>query len=389
MATAPLEQTRPITDEAAADPMARLLAACRARRDEFGEKQQISQDVVQLMKQAGVYRACVARSLGGDEVSPATFLRMIERIAQADGSAGWVASFGVSATYLGSLPMASLQEMYANGPDVVFSGMIFPPQPATPVGDALEVSGRWSWGSGSTGADYIGVGIKVEGDASTGGLPLVAVMPAHKAQIVRNWNVIGLKGTGSHDVVVDKVMVPREWTFVRGSKSNLEGALFRYPAMALAAQVLAVVALGVGRAAIEELMDYALGRTSITGAPTLANRPNVQMDLARAEATLRSARAFFYETTEEAFDVLQRGDDLTPKQIALLRLGASHAARAGSDVAGAVYRMSGTTGIFEGHPVAHYMHDAMIVPQHAFLADGTFESAGKVFFGLTPPPGFP
>ena len=389
MATAPLEQTRPTTDEAAADPMARLLAACRARRNEFGEKQQISEDVVELMKQAGVYRACVAKALGGDEVSPATFLSMIERIAQADGSAGWVASFGVSATYLGSLPMASLQEMYANGPDVVFSGMIFPPQPARPVGNALEVSGRWSWGSGSTGADYIGVGIKVEGDSSTGGLPLVAVMPAHKAQIVRNWNVIGLKGTGSHDVMVEKVMVPREWTFVRGSKSNLEGALFRYPAMALAAQVLAVVALGVGRAAIEELMDYALGRTSITGAPTLANRPNVQMDLARAEATLRSARAFFYETTEEAFDASQRGEDLSPKQIALLRLGASHAARAGSDVASAVYRMSGTTGIFEGHPVAHYMHDAMIVPQHAFLADGTFESAGKVFFGLTPPPGFP
>lgn len=387
MATAPILNTTAAAP--ASDPMAFLLDTVRRRRDEFTQGQQISADVVELMKQAGVYRACVAKQLGGDEVSPGTFLRMIERIAQADGSTGWVASFGVSAAYLASLPLDTLQQMYANGPDVVFSGMIFPPQAARPVGNALEVNGRWSWGSGSTGADYIGVGVKVEGDPSTGGLPLVAVMPARQVQIVHNWNVIGLKGTGSHDVVVENVMVPREWTFVRGSAPNLDGALFRYPAMALAAQVLAVVALGVGRAAIEELMDYAAGRTSITGAPTLANRPNVQTDLARAEATLRSARAFFYESTEEAWDTLLRGDVLMPKQIALVRLGASHAARAGSDVATAVYRMSGTTGIFAGHPVAHYMHDAMIVPQHAFLADGTFESAGKVLFGLTPPPGFP
>lgn len=386
MATAPIQT--PIRDTSP-DAMERLLEAVRSRRSEFTQNQQISADVVEMMKDAGVYRACVARELGGDELSPAAFLRMIERISQADGSAGWVASFGVSASYLASLRLDTLRQMYANGPDVVFSGMIFPPQAAIPVGDALQVKGRWSWGSGSTGADYIGVGVKVEGDASTGGLPLVAVMPADKVQIVRNWNVIGLKGTGSHDVVVDNVIVPREWTFVRGSAPNLDGALFRYPAMALAAQVLAVVALGVGRAAIEELMDYAAGRTSITGAPTLANRPIVQTDLARAEATLRSARAFFYESTEEAWDVLLRGDVLTPKQVAMVRLGASHAARAGSDVASAVYRMSGTTGIFEGHPVAHYMHDAMIVPQHAFLADGTFESAGKVLFGQSPPPGFP
>jgi alkylation response protein AidB-like acyl-CoA dehydrogenase len=179
-----------------------------ARRGEFAVNQQISADVVELMKEAGVYRACVAKRFGGDEASPADFLRLIEKISIADGSAGWVASFGVSGMYLASLPLDTLAQMYADGPDVVFSGMIFPPQNAVPVAGGLEVSGRWSWGSGSTGADYIGVGIKVEDGGDTGGLPLVAVMPADKTRIVRNWDVIGLKGTGSHDVVVDKVVVP-------------------------------------------------------------------------------------------------------------------------------------------------------------------------------------
>lgn len=371
------------------DALAKLLAAARARRGEFAANQQISADVVELLKSAGVYRACVAKRFGGDEVSPSEFLRLIEKISVADGSTGWVASFGVSAMYLASLPVETQAQMYAKGPDSIFSGMIFPPQPAIPVEGGLEVSGRWSWGSGSTGADYIGVGIKVDGGSDTGGLPLVAVMPAERVRIERNWDVIGLKGTGSHDVVVDKVVVPREWTFVRGAKPNLDGPLYRYPAMSLAAQVLAVVALGVGRAAIDELLAYAGGRTSITGAPVLADRANVQTDLARAEAQLRSARAFFYEATDDAYATLQKGDPVSVQQQAMLRLAASHAARVGEDVTYAVYRMSGTSGIFESHPVAHYLRDALIVPQHAFLADGTFQSVGKVLFGLTPPPGFP
>ena len=378
-----------LTEAKATDALDTLLAEVRARRGEFSANQQISADVVGLMKKAGVYRACVAKRFGGDEVSPMAFLKLVEAISVADGSAGWVASFGVSAMYLASLPVDTLAQMYADGPDPVFSGMIFPPQTAVPVEGGLKVKGRWSWGSGSTGADYIGVGIKVDNGADTAGLPLVAVMPAAKARIERNWDVSGLKGTGSHDVVVDDVVVAREWTFVRGAKPNLDGPLYRYPAMALAAQVLAVVGLGVGRAAIDELLSYAVTRGSITGAPNLADRPNVQNDIARAEAQLRSARAFFYEATEEVWDSLQRGDEVTRHQQTMLRLAASHAARAGHDVAYAVYRMSGTQGIWANSAVAHFLNDAMIVPQHAFLADGTFQSVGKVFFGLTPPAGFP
>jgi alkylation response protein AidB-like acyl-CoA dehydrogenase len=81
--------------------------------------------------------------------------------------------------------------------------------------------------------------------------------------------------------------------------------------MPLAAQVLSVVALGTARGALDCLIEMAGGRTSITGAPTLADRAYLQADLAKAEAALRSARAFFYEITEEAYDTLVAGDDLS------------------------------------------------------------------------------
>lgn len=366
-----------------------LLSAVRARRDEFTRDQQISADVVEMMKAAGVYRAMVAKRFGGDEKSPADFLRLIETISKADGSAGWVASFGFSAVYLSALPVETLEAMYANGPDVVFAGGIFPPQKAVPVAGGLEVSGRWSWGSGCTGADVIGVGIKVEGGGATGGLPLIAVMPAEKVQIVPNWDVIGMKGTGSHDMAIDKVVVPEEWTFVRGGKSSLDTPLYRYPSMPLAAQVLAVVGLGIARTALDEMIGLAGGRTSITGQPTLADRPYVQTDIAKAEAALRSARAFFYEITEEAYATLVAGDDLTVETRALLRLASTNAARVAADITLDIYRMGGTTGVFADHWIARLMQDAMIIPQHAFLADTTWQNAGKVLLGLESPPGFP
>lgn len=372
-----------------AQALERLLAAARERHGEFSAQTYVSADVLDLMKQAGVFRAMVARRFGGDEMHPSDFLRLIETISQADGSTGWVASFGFSAVYLSSLPLKTLEAMYAKGPDVVFAGGIFPPQTAVPVPGGLEVSGRWSWGSGCRGADLIGVGIKVESGGSTGGLPLIAVMPAEKVEIVDNWNVIGLQGTGSHDMVVDKVVVPEEWTFIRGGPSSLETPLYRYPSMPLAAQVLAVVGLGVARASLDTLIELAGGRTSITGAPTLANRGYVQTDIAKAEAALRSARAFFYEMTDKAFTLLEAGDELDVETRSLLRLAATNAAHVGAEIAATVYRLSGTTGIAAGHPISRYMQDAMIVPQHAFLSDGTWQNAGKVLLGLESAPGFP
>jgi alkylation response protein AidB-like acyl-CoA dehydrogenase len=198
-----------------------------------------------------------------------------------------------------------------------------------------------------------------------------------------------MKGTGSHDIVVDKVVVPHAWTFIRGGASSLDTPLYRYPSMAFAAQVLAVVGLGVGRAALDDITALAAGRESITGAPTLADRAYVQIEVAKAEAAIRSARAFFFEAAEQAFDTLLVGDPLDLRTRNLLRLSSTHAARVGMEVAQAAYRISGTTGIFTGHSIAQRFQDALVVPQHAFLSEGTWQSAGRVLLGLDAPPGFP
>jgi indole-3-acetate monooxygenase len=372
----------------AGGPFSKLLEAVRARSEAFDEAQEVGADVVELMREAGIFRALVAKQFGGDEVSPADFIRMIEAIAQVNGSAAWVASFGHTAAYITVLPVETLRKIYANGPDVNICGALFPPANAPAVDGGFLVSGKWKFGSGTPGADLVGVGIKAEG-LDDGGLPRMALMPRAKVSIARNWDVIGLRGTGSHDVVVDKVHVPIEWTFIRGGASSLDTPLYRYPVMALAAQVLAVVGLGVARSALDTLIEMANARGSITGAPVLADRAYVQNDVAQAEASLRSARSFFYEVTEDAYAILQSGDPLPIEKVNLLRLASTHVAAVGVEVSQTAYKLSGTAAIYKDHPIAKNMNDALVVAQHAFLASGTWQNAGRVLLGLPSVPGFP
>lgn len=364
-----------------------LLPEIRQRRKEFEKQQHISPDIIQRFKEVGVYRALVAKRFGGDERSPAEFCQLIERIAEADGSAGWVASFGIGGVYLAALPLATLEKLYANGPDVVFAGGIFPPQPAELVEGGFKVSGRWSWGSGSMGAEVVGAGILPK-NAEGSGLPRMAVMPREKVQIVPNWDVMGLLGTGSHDIVVKDVVVPEEWTFVRGGAASLDTPLYRYPTLSFAAQVLTVVGLGIGRAAINEVLGMAAGRASVTGAPNLGERIYVQLEIARIEAELRAARAWFYEAIDDVWQVLLAGGTPTDHQVSMLRLSTTHASRVGADVARRAQMLSGGTGVYESSPLAAQVRDAQMITQHAFMGDITYQNAGAMLFGHKPLPGY-
>lgn len=356
------------------------------RREEFATQKFVPRDMIDEFKQVGIYRAATPRQFGGDALPPSEFLRMIERISAVDASAGWVASFGSALVYLAALPLSTQAELYKDSPDLVFAGGLFPVQPAEQVPGGLKISGQWKFASGCKGADILGVGIR--GGDSTAGKPRTALLWPKDVEIVENWDVVGLSGTGSHELKVDGVVVPEDWTFIRGGTPTVDEPLYRYPSIAYAAQVLAVVNLGVGRAALDYAIKVGAGRTGITGAPKLADRAYYRIDLAKAEATLRSARAFFYEVTDEAYATVVAGDPVPEKLAALLRLSSTHVAKAGASAVHTAFQLSGTGAIYDGNAMQRYMREALVPPQHAFLGDGIYDSAGAVLMDIPPFPGF-
>jgi alkylation response protein AidB-like acyl-CoA dehydrogenase len=378
-------------------PLADVIAEIAARREEFDRLSHVPRDVIAKLKRAGVYRAATPKRFGGDALAPTAFLDMIERIAVADGSAAWVASFGSANVYLAALPLATQAHIYADGPDQVFAGGLFPVQPAQPADGGWRVNGTWKFASGCKGADWLGVGIGAAGSGTAGsgtatpgapGKPRTAVFRPHQVEIVENWDVVGMQGTGSHDLRVVDQFVAADWTFVRGGEPCVDEPLYRYPTIAYAAQVLAVVNLGLARAALDVANQMAGGRKTTTGAPQLADRAYYRIELAKAEAQLRSARAFFYDTTDEVWQSILAGNPVTPEQTSLLRLAATQIAREGAEVVQRAYRLGGTMAIYRTHPLQRLLRDAMVVTQHAFLGEGNFDGAGAVFVGVPPIPGY-
>lgn len=358
----------------------------RSRREEFEKLRHVPRDMVRKLKKIGVYRAFVPKALGGDELSAAQFLNLIEELSRADASTGWVASFGVSATYLAALPKDTFEHIYGQNPDLTFAGSIFPPQNVEKTDTGFLVSGRWPYASGCMGADLIGGGIIDDSNESP--LPRMAVMPADAIEIDEVWDTVGLCATGSHDIVARDVPVAADWTFIRGSKAQRDEPIFKYPAMALAAQVLAVVGLGAAREALDFLKETS-GRKSITGGPAAGEKPYVQHELARAEAALAAARAFFYEVTDKAWEQILAGDPVSRDVHLHLRLASTEAARAGADVSRRAFELGGTPAIVRGHTLNRCMMDAAAVGQHAFMGIGTWTSAGAVMLEQPGLPGFP
>jgi len=364
-----------------------LLALARERRAEFDAHLSLGNEVMGRLRAAGVCRAMVSREFGGDELPPADFLRLVERIAAADGSTGWIASLAATSLIVSALPIATLKQLFQGSADIFFAGRLSP-VPVTRVDKGLNVSGRWGWASGCTGADYFILGVQATNESSSENPARLAIVRSDQGRVETNWSVDGMRGTGSHDVVLDRVFVPDDWTFVRGAKSSLDTPLFRYPPGIFIPQAHAAVGLGIARAALDEFIGTASERGATYGRPSLADRATAQSELAKAEAELRSARAWLFAVTEDAFGCLSVGDDLDVTARTLLRLAATHAARTAAEVTQAVYRISGTVGMFTDSRIARCLRDAIVIPQHVLLSEGTWEQAGHVLLGRALPAGF-
>lgn len=347
------------------------------RRDEFAAQGRVPRDYVVLLKKAGIYRASTPSAFGGEPMPPADFLERIERISTIDPATGWVASFGSALTYLTALPLEVQAELYKDGPDVVFAGALFPMQEAEVVEGGLRCTGRWQFASGCAAADVLGVGLKDPEDPR----PRNALIDPADAEIIENWDVAGMRSTGSNDVKLDGVFVPHERTFIRGGPSTVDEPLYRYPSLAYAAQVLAVTGLGAARGALDYIREVGSQRTSITGGVRRGASATFQVGVAKGEARLRSARAWFYEVTREVWDSVLAGDDVTEEQVTMLRLATSHAAHESRSVVLEAFDLAGTGAIYEQHPLQRFVQDALVPPQHAMLQGRTYEAAGALLLG--------
>jgi alkylation response protein AidB-like acyl-CoA dehydrogenase len=353
------------------------LAALAAEHATAGERdRRLAQPVVDAMAEAGVFRLLVPESVGGLEVHPAELVETVEAVARGDAAAGWVAAIlATSGIMLGYFTEDVAREILAT-PTTRLGGVFAPRGRAVPEGDAFRVTGRWPFSSGCEHCDWLMGGAVVEGDPA----PSLFLARRAEVEIVDTWDVGGLKATGSHDIAMDGVLVPA------GRAASLftdtpvaPGRLYAFPVFGLLAVAIAGVALGTARGALDDIV--ALGaKVPTAGSRSLAERPTIQAELARAEAALRAARAGLLTAIGEAWDHAEGG--LSDAHRLGLRLGATHATQAAAEVVTAAYRLGGGTALYASSPLERRLRDVNAATQHMLVAPAIYELGGRLLFGL-------
>jgi alkylation response protein AidB-like acyl-CoA dehydrogenase len=161
-----------------------------------------------------------------------------------------------------------------------------------------------------------------------------------------------------------------------------KGALYAFPPFGLLALTIAGTALGIGRAAIEDLVTLAGGKTPTLSARPLAERPVTQARIAQAEAAVLSARAFLYEAIATAWDAAEEGGEVSVEQRAALRLAATHATTASASAVDTAYDLGGGTSIYVESPLQKRFRDVHAATQHMLVGPSTWELTGRLMLGL-------
>ena len=366
-----------------------LSAVARDGAGHADSERTLAPGVADALRASGLLRMLVPASLGGGEVTPERMVAEVEELAGADGSAGWclavAATGGVLAAFM---EPGCAREVFGDDRGWV-AGVFAPRGRAVPTGGGdLTVTGRWPFASGSAHSDWLMGGCLVQdGDdvrRTAAGTPDVrlALMPTARTTSIDTWSVAGLRGTGSNDFEVADVVVPEGRTVSLISDTAREpGPLYAFPAFGLLALAIGAVGLGLARGAVDDLVALAGGKVPAMATKPLAEQPDTQMRLARAEAALRAARALVDDAVGQAWEQAVDRHNVDLERRAGLRLAASHAMTTAAGVVDEMYSLGGGSSVYESNPLQRRHRDIHVATQHMLVNPSTWEFAGRVLLG--------
>ncbi len=359
---------------------AKAVSAIADEHAEAGDRQgALAAPVVEALHREGLYGMWVPRSVrGGAELDPVSSLQVIEYVSHGDPSTGWVLmaaalAIGTGAAYLED---AAVDELFGGGRLPVIAGQGTRPGTAVPRDGGFVLSGSWSFASGIKHATHIHTLGIIEGT----GEPRIFVLPVGQATLIDNWDVLGLRGTGSIDYRIDGAFVPGPYThFAVTETPKRGGALFTIGIIGFAAICHSGWACGIGRRLLDELMKKVHGGVGRSG--TLAGSEAFLEQYARAEGTYRAARALVYETWADVTHTLERHGRLSVRQHTMMRLAMAHITWSCHEVADFVYKSSGTVALRAG-TIQRLFRDMHAGTQHVTSAPPVLRHAGRELAGL-------
>ena len=360
-----------------------------AERDHIEAARRIPEGLARDLAHAGFFRIHLPEVYGGLDLTPMQAMEVFEELAQADASVAWCVWNGNTHWTAAQLASEVARTIHAD-PDVVTANSTRASGRAQIVDGGYRVSGRWSFVSGCELATWMVLLCIVheagEPRISPAGAPenRFMLVPARDCNIIDTWTVGGLRGTGSHDVVVRDVFVPSSYGSGFNDPHVLPEPRYRLPPFSRVIPGLGAMALGIARTAIETFGEIAGAKTPQRTTQMLRENHGAQVRVSQAEALARSARLFLFDSLDRLWSTVVATGEAPMEGRAHVRLGASHAVSSAVQAIDLLYLGAGGSSIYTSCPLERAFRDVHTITQHIGVHPRVMETTGRVLFGLEP-----
>ncbi len=375
---------------ARADALRPLLAALAPE----GEKRRsIHPDAIAAIKAAGLYRISQPRRIGGAELGLRAMHRVVRSLAWGDPAAAWVLMVQLAHTWiLGMFPDAVQDEIVADDPDTLISGSLAAAGRAVPADGGWRISGRFPFASGCDHARWNLLGCNVAAEPPHP-RQVHVMAPVRDYTVNDNWFVMGLKGTGSKELVLDDVFVPEHRAIAsavlfkgQSQWAQAQATWFHMmPVVSGLAFHLSGVVLGLCESLHAAFVEQTRDRGDKYTGSRKAESPGLQFRVAESELELRAA-GLLLEDVARKFETLEAERRLpTMDERADLRFSIAYAVRRCHQAASRLFDAAGANAAYESSLLQARFRDLNVAMHHAMVDfDGGAEQLGRVRLGLKP-----
>lgn len=374
--------------EALLETARKLRPALVARMEECERNRCIPDATMADFQEAGFFRILQSRDYGGFEMDPQVFYAVSLELAKTCMSSAWVLSvIGVHNWQINLFDAEAAEEVWRDSSDVLISSSYAPVGRVTPVEGGFRLSGRWSFSSGSEHCDWAFLGAVVPTEEAPFDMQnyRTFLLPRADYRIVDNWDVLGLKGTGSHDIVVDDAFVPEYRTHRMredrgGTKFKHKPPLYRLPFMQVFSRAVCTATLGAAEGALEKYID--LAQTRWSGPIPMKDDPGAQRIAAQVKSELECMKRTLFGNFDELMSCARSGQEAELLDRARFRYDSAVVADRCRDLSSRMLKAAGSSGIRTNTALSRQHLDILASQAHIANVSGPFETNfGSMLFG--------
>lgn len=345
------------------------------------------EDMVDLLRENGMFNLFTPREYGGFQVSMTTYLDVAAELSRGDAAAGWLAIVinGI-AMQINKLSAQAKDEVWGNGPDAKFCGTLTPSGEVKQVDGGYVITGEFGWGSGSDVADWAVLAVLLPGD--DGELrPGAVFVPRESWTIKDTWYTLGMRGTGSNTIVVEDAFVPDYRVFTMLADDPSQELPYSVPMAPFCALWPTPVPLGIARNALDIVRAQLpeRGAVSYSAYQRQMESTAAQMELAHAAVKIDVADALLHKAAATVDDFGRRSAMPDLETRARIKMQCAHAAHQTRQAVNDIVEIIGASAVADFNPLQQVFRDMSTATLHGlFRPSNAAEVYGRVLVGLDP-----